>query len=119
MPNIKNFIDILTWKKSHQFVLEIYKMTERFPSYELFCLTSQIRRAAVSIPSNIAEGFKRKTSKDSEHFYNMAEGSLEEVKYQLIPSKDLSYISIEEFEKLFNLAEEVGKLLNGWKKSQK
>ena len=115
---VKNFQEIQAWQKAHQLVLEIYSATKKFPPEELYCLISQIRRAAVSIASNIAEGYKRKSSKDSEHFYNMAEGSLEEVKYQLILSKDLKYISTENFNKLFNLAEEVGRLLHGWKRSQ-
>ncbi|HLC44204.1 MAG TPA: four helix bundle protein [Patescibacteria group bacterium] len=115
---VKNFQEIQAWQKAHQLVLEVYQVTKKFPTEELYCLVNQIRRAVISIASNIAEGYKRKSTKDSEHFYNMAEGSLEEVKYQLILSKDLKYITAENFDKLFNLAEEVGRLLNGWKRSQ-
>lgn len=118
MANIKSFTDIKAWQKAHELVLEVYKLTKDFPKYEEFCLTSQIRRAAVSIPSNIAEGFKRKSVKDSSHFYNIADGSLEEVKYQLILSKDLKYINEEMFLEVFALSEEVGRLLCGWHKSQ-
>ena len=85
---------------------------------ETFGLVSQSRRCAVSIPSNIAEGFKRQSKKDSAHFYNIAEGSLEELKYQLLLAKDLGYINTEQYAVAFNLAEESGKLINGWKKSQ-
>jgi len=116
---IKTFKDILAWKKAHSLVLQIYKVTDNFPKKEIFVLVSQMRRCAVSIPSNIVEGFKRRTKNDSIHFYNIAEGSLEELKYQLILAKDLKYISEEEFNEIYNLAEEVGKLINGWKRVQK
>jgi len=116
---IKSFTEIKAWEKAHQLVLEVYKITKTFPEIEKYCLVSQIRRAAISIPSNIAEGFKRKSIKDSEHFYNIADGSLEEVKYQLILAKDLGYISIESFSFIFNLTEEAGKTLSCWIKSQR
>ena len=116
---IKIFRDILAWKKAHALVLRVYKITDNFPQKEIFVLTSQMRRCAISIPSNIVEGFKRRTKNDSIHFYNIAEGSLEELKYQLILAKDLKYISEQEFNEVYNLAEEVGKLINGWKRVQK
>ena len=118
MPGIKSFKEIQAWQKAHELVLEIYRLTKDFPNFEEFCLTSQIRRAALSVPSNIAEGFKRKTAKDSDHFYNIADGSLEEVKYQLILSRDLKYISESNFSVVYDLAEQSSKLLCGWKKSQ-
>ena len=116
---IRTFRDILAWRKSHLLVLSVYKLTNNFPQKEIFVLVSQMRRCAISIPSNIVEGFKRRTKNDSIHFYNIAEGSLEELKYQLILAKDLKYISNEEFSKVYSLAEEVGKLINGWKRVQK
>lgn len=116
---IKTFKDILTWKKAHALVLRVYKITDNFPQKEIFVLVSQMRRCAISIPSNIVESFKRRTKNDSIHFYNIAEGSLEELKYQLILAKDLKYISKKEFNEVYNLAEEVGKLVNGWKRVQK
>ena len=116
---IKTFKEILAWQKSHELVLLVYKLTAEYPKYELFGLTSQSRRCAVSVPSNIAEGFKRKTKNDSVHFYNIAESSLEELKYQLLLSKDLKYITDEQYEKAFTLSEEVGRLINGWIKIQK
>lgn len=118
MYNIKSFTDIKAWQKAHELVLVVYKLTKSFPRHEEFCLTNQIRRAVISIASNIAEGFKRRSAKDSSHFYNIADGSLEEVKYQLILSKDLCYISEEVFNEAYMLAEEVGRLLCGWRKSQ-
>lgn len=116
---IKTFREIIAWQKAHQLTLEIYKMTEHFPKQETFALTNQIRRCAVSIPSNIAEGFKRRTKNDSLHFYNIAEGSLEELKYQLPLAHDLAYISAETYKALDDLAQETGKLINGWIKVQK
>lgn len=98
--------------------LLIYYITADFPRSEEFSLSSQMRRCAYSVPSNIAEGFKRKSCKDSCHFYNIGEGSLEELKYQSLLAKDLGYVSLESFKEIEILAEEVGKLLNGWLKSQ-
>lgn len=115
---IVSFQNILVWQKAHKLVLEIYKASDCFPKCEMFGLTSQIRRATVSVASNIAEGFKRGSKKDSLHFYNMAEGSLEESKYQLILSRDLGYIDQENYNELIELAEEVGRMLCGWRKSQ-
>lgn len=116
---ITTFKDILAWQKSHELTLEIYKITKIFPKNEEFNLISQIRRCAVSVPSNIAEGFARKSLKDSKRFYLIAEGSLEELKYQLLLSKDLKYIQEADYERLEMLASETSKMLVGWKNSQK
>ena len=116
---IKTFRDIRVWQKAHQLTLEIYKITVKFPAEEKFCLVNQIRRAIISVASNIVEGFKRKSLKDRLHFYNMADSSLEEVKYQLLLSFDLRYINSEEYQRLSGLSEEVSKMLNSWTKSQK
>lgn len=116
---ITTFRDILAWEKAHELTLMVYKLTESFPKCEEFGLKSQIRRATVSIPSNIAEGFKRKSKADSSHFYNIAEASLEEVKYQLLLSRDLKYISSEDYNIATELADETGKILFGWLKSQR
>ncbi len=116
---IQTFQEIVAWQKAHVLALEIYKATETFPKTETFGLTSQMRRCSVSVPSNIAEGFKRRTRNDSAHFYNISEGSLEELKYQLLLSRDLGYISIDKYNELKQLADEVGKLVNAWKRSQK
>jgi four helix bundle protein len=115
---ISSFKEIQVWKKSHELVLEIYKYTKRFPQEEAYGLVSQMRRSAVSVPSNIAEGFKRKSPKEAVHFYNIAESSLEELKYQTLLSHDLNYMSDAEFKDLSLRQDEVGKMLNAWKKSQ-
>ncbi len=103
---IKYFTDLIVWQKSHQLVLDIYKITSGFPNEEKFGLVSQMRRAAYSIPANIAEGFKRQGTKDKIRFYNIAQGSLSEVSYFLILTTDLNYTkanfrgNVEEIEKL-------------------
>lgn len=119
MSEIKSFKDLLVWQKGHQLVLEIYRITADFPDTEIYGLVSQMRRAAVSVVSNLVEGFKRRTVKDSVHFYNIADGSIEELKYQLFLSRDLNYITQEEFQKTNSLLEEVSKMLRSWSASQK
>jgi four helix bundle protein len=116
---IKTFNEIVAWQKSHELVLMVYTLTAQYPKHELFGLVSQSRRCAVSIPSNIAEGFKRKSKNDSVHFYNMAESSLEELKYQLLLARDLKYINETEYQRVLVLSEETGRLINGWIKVQK
>ncbi len=97
------------WKKAHELVLKIYKITKDFPSEEKFGLVSQMRRAAVSIPANIAEGFKKYGLKDKRNFYNIAQGSLEELRYYLILSKELGYC--ENTDEFHELIENIGKML--------
>lgn len=87
----KSFRDLIVWKLSHQWVLKIYSITKTFPKDELFGLTSQLRRAAVSIPANIAEGFKRRSLLEKAKFYNIAQSSLEECRYYLILVHDLEF----------------------------
>lgn len=119
MNKIITFKDLLVWQKSHHLTLEVYKVVATFPKYEEFGLSSQLRRCSSSAPSNIAEGFKKQSTKESLHYYNIAECTIEELKYQLILAKDLGYITKEKYEKLNNLAEEVSRLLCGWIKSHK
>jgi len=119
MSTITNFRDLIVWQKAHKLTLDIYGITAEFPKFEEYGLSSQMRRSASSVPTNVAEGFKRKSDKDSLRFYNMSECSLEELKYQLILSKDLGYITKVQFESLNEQAEEVSKLLNGWIKCHK
>ena len=88
---LESFRDLEVWQKAHGFVLDIYRLTQAFPQDERFGLISQMRRAAVSVPANIAEGFKRRGWRDKIRFYNIAEASLEEVKYYLILAQDLGY----------------------------
>ena len=87
----KTFQELLVWQKAHAFVLKAYRYTTKFPKEELFGLVSQSRRAAVSIPANIAEGFRRRGYADKARFLNIALGSLEEVRYYLLLAKDLGY----------------------------
>ncbi|MBC8333359.1 MAG: four helix bundle protein [Anaerolineae bacterium] len=93
MNKIESFRDLKVWQKAHQLVLDVYQMTKNFPTDERYGLVSQMRRAAVSVPANIAEGFKRKGKGEKVRFYNIGEASLEELKYFFILSKDLEYIS--------------------------
>jgi four helix bundle protein len=111
MDKVNKFEDLLVWQKSHQLALRIYKVTRDFPSEEKFGLVSQMRRSAVSVSANIVEGFKRRGSRDKINFYNIAQGSLNELQYYLILVKDLQYIVSTEDVKL--LIEEVGKMLQG------
>lgn len=104
---------LIVWQKSHKLVLMIYKITSDFPKEESFGLVSQLRRAAVSIPSNIVEGKARGSNKEYKRFLLMARGSLEEVKYQLLLSKDLEYINPEQYEFITLVSDEIGKMLNG------
>jgi len=111
MERIRNFEDLNVWKKSHELVLEIYQLTNDFPIEEKFGLVSQMRRAAVSVPANIAEGFKRRGTRDKINFYNISQGSLSELQYYLILVKDLGFKV--KLDVLDNLISEVGKMLNG------
>jgi four helix bundle protein len=108
----KEFEDLIVWQKAHQFVLSVYKATSVFPREELFGLTSQFRKAAVSVPANIAEGFRKRTESDKARFMNIAEGSLDECRYYLILSRDLMYCSIDT---MWDLSTEVRKLLHSYR----
>jgi four helix bundle protein len=108
---IGRFEQLEVWQRAHQLVLAIYRITAAFPPEERFGLTSQMRRAAVSIPANIAEGFKRRGQRDKVHFYNISQGSLEEVCYYLLLATDLSY-SIHADEHT-GLVEETARMLQG------
>ncbi len=107
----KNYSDLVVWQKAHNLVIEVYKLTGQFPKEEIFGLTSQIRRAVISIPANIAEGFARKGIKDKLRFYNIASGSINEVGYYLFLSKELGYTATLN---LSEKVEEIGKMLNGY-----
>jgi len=107
----RTFQDLLVWQKAHPFVLEAYRLTATFPKSETYGLASQMRRAAVSIPANIAEGFRRRSKADKARFLNMAEGSVEECRYFLILTKDLGY---GDTQTLTAALEEVSRLLNAY-----
>jgi four helix bundle protein len=107
----RSFQDLIVWQKAHSFVVEIYKMTTHFPKTEMYGLTSQIRRAAVSVPANITEGFKKTGKADKIRYYNIAQGSLEECRYYLLLAKDLGY---SDTSKLSDQAEEISKILTAY-----
>jgi four helix bundle protein len=107
----KSFQELIVWQKAHRFVLEVYKVTAEFPKSELYGLTSQFRRSAVSVPANIAEGFKKKGRADKCRYLNIAQGSLEESHYYLILAQDLDY---GDTTKLKSMVEEVGKMLRSY-----
>ena len=108
------FEDLLVWQYAHEFVLMVYNMTNVFPEFEKFGLRSQFTRAAVSIPANIAEGYKKIGKADKLRFLNTAQGSLEECRYYIILSKDLHYLAEEETEKLRCSLEKVSWFLNSY-----
>lgn len=114
---IRSFTDLIAWRKAHSLVIDIYKISRRFPTDEKFGLTNQIRRATVSVTSNIAEGFSRRTADDKNHFYFHSLASLTEVQNQLIIAKDLSYVTQQSFNLLMEKSIEVNKLINGLLKS--
>ena len=107
----RTFQDLVVRQKAHTFVLAAYRFSERFPQKEIYGLTSQFRRAAVSIPANIAEGFRKQGRRDKARFMNTAQGSLEECRYYLILAHDLGYGDPKE---LRSQLEEVSKLLNSY-----
>jgi four helix bundle protein len=113
MQPARSFRDLIVWQKSHRFVLAVYKMTcADFPREKIYGLTSQFRRAAVSIAANIAEGFRKQSKADKARMLNISEGSLEECRYYLILAQDLEYTNNET---LWNLTEEIGRLLNAYR----
>src|SRR3989442_1076187 len=87
----QSFREVTAWKKAHAFVLSIYHLTNLFPKHEIYGLTSQLRRAASSVPSNFVEGFRKRTTPDKLRFYNMAQASADECLYQLVLAHDLKY----------------------------
>ncbi len=110
----KSFQDLIVWQKAHQLVLLMYQYSEAFPRKEMFGLTSQLRRAAISVAANIAEGFKKRGKMDKMRFLNIAQGSLEECRYYLILAKDLNY---GDTMSLTEKAEEVSKLIEAYSKA--
>ena len=111
MDPTRTFMELIVWQRAHQFVLKTYFFTAKFPKEEIYGLTSQFRRAAVSIAANIAEGYAKRGRADKRRYLNIAQGSLEECRYYLILARDLKF---NEDPQLDNLLEEVSKLLNGY-----
>lgn len=108
MKKTKSFQDLILWQKAHKCVLDTYILTKNFPKEELFGITTQLRRAMISIAANVAEGYKRRTGNDKARFFNIAQASLEECRYYLILSNDLKLANCE---KLMNNLDEVSNLL--------
>jgi four helix bundle protein len=114
MPTVRaarSFRDLLVWQKSHEFVLKVYGYTATFPKFETYGLAQQMRRAAVSIPANIAEGFRRRSRAEKARFMNIAEGSLEESRYYLLLASDLAYGDVAELSKAL---EEASRMLRAY-----
>lgn len=109
-----SFENMIAWQKAHAFVLLVYRWTRLFPHDEKFGLTSQFRRAAISIEANIAEGYKKISRSDKLRFMNIAQGSLEECRDYIILSRDLQYIDSIAFQELHNAISEASKLLNAY-----
>lgn len=108
----KGFRKLLVWQKAHQLVLQVYKHTEKFPKAETFGLTSQLRRAIVSVPANIAEGYAAGSKGQFGRYLNISQGSLAEVEYYLILAQDLTYISSAQYDQAESLRAETGFLLH-------
>lgn len=114
---IKNFTDLVAWQKARDFAVMIYRVTEEFPKSEAFGLVSQLRRAVISVSSNIAEGFSRTTLKDKNYFYTMAKGSLTEIESQLLISKELLLVRHDRLGPILDMKILLSKLLSGLLKS--
>src|ERR1700722_2927846 len=110
----QSFRDLIVWQKAHEFVLRTYELTKQFPREEQYCLIPQLRRAAISIPANIAEGFKKRGIADKNRLFNVSQGSLEECRYYLILGEDLGYGNCIGLEAVL---EEVSRLLVAYAKA--
>lgn len=119
LGKVKSFTNLDAWKEGHKLVLLIYQITKSFPKEEIFVLTSQLRRCAVSITSNIAEGFSRQSYKEKTQFYSMVLGSVTELQNQLLVAKDAGYLSQEKFQEVAKQSIKVHKIINGLIKSSK
>ena len=107
----KSFEDVEFWQRARGFVLGVYRLSETFPKTEIFSLSSQLRRAAVSVPANFAEGFKKIGKADKLRFFNIAQGSLEECRYYLILARDLGYGAVDDLQ---SQSVSIGKMLNSY-----
>ena len=115
--SVRFYRDLIAWQKSIDLVEAVYRISQRFPNDERFGLTAQLRRAAVSIPSNVAEGQSRGTPRDFNKFLDIANGSLAEMETQLIIAGRLNYLQSEELDDVLSKAAEIGRLINGLQKS--
>ncbi len=116
---VKDYRELIAWQKAMNLVERVYRVTENFPKHEIYGLTSQLRRAVVSIPSNIAEGQGRSTTRDFMHFLAIANGSLKEVETQILISQRLGYVREPQISELIRLTTEVGRITSGLMNSLK
>ena len=114
---IRSYRDLIVWQKSVEMVIAVYRATKKFPSSEQFAITSQVKRAAVSVPANIAEGYGRNTQKEYAHFLRIAQGSLSELETLLTIAQKISYCSAQEYSTLEKHASEVARMLYALRKS--
>lgn len=114
---IKSYRDLHAWQRAMDFVTVVYQATAKFPRDEIYGLTSQLRRSAVSVPSNIAEGHGRQSTRDFINFLSIAYGSLNEAQTQIVIAHRLSYLTADEAQSLESLSQEVGRLINGLSRS--
>lgn len=120
MSKISSYKDLLIWQKGIVLVVKVYKLVKTFPQEELYSLTSQIKRASVSIPSNISEGYRRNTDKSFSHFIDISRGSLNELETQLIIAKELDFITdLNLYNEIVSLIEEESKMINSFSKTLK
>jgi len=113
---MQRFTDLRVWQRSHALVLDVYRLTKSFPQEERYGLTAQIRRAALSVPTNISEGSKRLTGQEYSRFLNIAEGSLAETEYLLMVSRDLGYLTSNLVRPVLTEATEIARMLHGLRK---
>jgi four helix bundle protein len=120
MSGVKSYKELLIWLKGIKIVVLVYKLTKDFPKDEIYALTSQLKRASESVPSNIAEGFRRQTNKSFSHFLNIARGSLNEIETQLIIARELGFITDDNLiTEIMSLIEEESKMINAFAKNLK
>jgi four helix bundle protein len=118
MNEIKSYKDLYIWQKGNKIVFLVYQLVKAFPKEELFALTNQLKRASVSVPSNIAEGYGRNSEKSFSHFLDISRGSLFEIETQLIIAKELGYVTNELlFQEILNQIEEESKMINSFSKT--
>ena len=117
MNKIKDFKDLIVWQRAMELVVEVYQLVKKLPKEELFALSDQIRRAVISIPSNIAEGQGRSSLKEFLYFLSIARGSKAELETQLLLCVKINYLNNSDIEKALGLIKEVGKMLNSLQKS--
>ena len=116
---MRDFRELKVWQKAHKFVLEIYKVTQSFPQEERYGLTSQLRRSAVSSPSNISEGCGYESDREFARYLEISAGSTSEAEYQLLLSRDLGYIKEDSYRALTNQAKEIKRMLHSFIKKLK